>query len=136
MNRTIHTFHVDLTENDEYREHKDNIESLEAIGIEVKLGNLTATDVVEGYISSALLDTTSADSIKTGTMVLRAAAGYVDPDGTRVIDFEESQAYFYNFDAIEDAVRQGTFYFYTIGRDRTQIEYEDLTLVITLNVEM
>jgi hypothetical protein len=55
---------------------------------------------------------------------------------TRTINFEESQAYIMNLDAIEEAVQEGTFYLYGITSKGSQVEYTDLNVVITVNVEL
>jgi hypothetical protein len=136
---TVYEFGIDLTENKDYNDHKDKIKSVTAVGFEVKVQNGTAmAATAEGYLTlNPLADPSTVGDMQSGEVKIFSAAGNpVDPMSTRVIDFEESQEYMANFDAIQDAVRDGEFYVYITSAEGTEVDYKDLTLVVTMNVEM
>ncbi len=137
--QTVGMFGLDLNTIKDYRDHKDKIKSVEAVGFQVEVTNRHATlpATAEGYLSMEdLEEPTVAEVQQQGVRIFSAAADPVAPLTTRVIDFEESQAYMENFGAVQDAVRQGVFYVYLVAADGTEIEYKSLTLVVTINAEL
>jgi hypothetical protein len=137
--QTVGVFGLDLNTIKDYKDHKDKIKSVEAVGFQVEVKNLHSTlaATAEGYLSTEDLgNPTVAEVQEQGVRIFSAAADPVAPLTTRVIDFEESQAYMENFGTVQDAVRQGVFYVYLVAAEGTQIEYKNLTLVVTINAEL
>jgi hypothetical protein len=133
--QTVYTYHVDLNDNDDYREHNDKIKSVEAFGFKVEVANLTgSTSNAEGYLSFLELDSPTVDDIQT--QATRIFSGIpLQPNETRAITYEESQDYLERLDVIDEAVKEGVVWFYAITEEGTQIEYTALVLVITVNLE-
>jgi hypothetical protein len=133
--QTVYTYHVDLNDNDDYREHNDKIKSVEAFGFKVEVANLTgSTANAEGYLSFSELDSPTVDDIQT--QATRIFSGIpLQPNETRPITYEESQNYLERLDVIDEAVKEGVVWFYAVTEEGTQIEYTALVLVITVNLE-
>jgi len=133
--QTVYTYIVDLNDNDDYEEHHDKIKSVEAFGFKVVVTNLTASTAdAEGYISFTELDSPTVEDIQT--QASRIFSGIpLQPNETRTIKYEESQKYLERLDVIDQAVKEGVVWFYAITEHGTQIEYMDLVLVMTVNLE-
>jgi len=137
---TINQIAVDLTDNEDYEEHGDKIQSVEAFGFVVEVQNLTGGEATgEGYLSLTNLGLSPSvetlDSLATkifSNMDLPLAIGEI-----RTVTFEESQDYVLGLDAIEEAVEDGTFYLYGVTSvPGVKVQYLDFTVIVTVNVEM
>ena len=130
----VYELFVDLNDNSDYEEHKDKIKSLETIGFVVAITNLgNASARGEGYLSlSKIANVTPAGVRAAATRIL-----YVDdpiaPGEKREITFEDSQGYIENFDKIEEAIKDGSIYFYGITDIGQEVMYENLKLIATVN---
>ncbi len=137
---TVNRIAVDLTDNEDYNDHKDEIKSVEAFGFVVEVENLTGGEATgEGYLSLTDLGLTPSaellDSVATkifSNVALPLAAGE-----TRTVTFEESQDYVQGLDAIDAAVKEGVFYLYGVTSvPSVRVSYIDFTAIMTLNVEL
>jgi hypothetical protein len=133
--QNVYTYHVDLNDNDDYREHHDKIKSVEAFGFKVEVSNLIgSTANAEGYLSFFELNSPTVEEIQT--QATRIFSGIpLQPNETRAITYEESQNYLERLDVIDEAVKEGVFWFYAITEQGTEVEYTALVLVITVNLE-
>jgi hypothetical protein len=135
--KTVHFIACDLSDNEDYQDHKDQIKSVEAFGFFVTVQNL-GDDEAKGELwlsMESLGETPTIAAIQAGATQIVGNAN-LGTGETRTINFEESQAYIMNLDAIEEAVQEGTFYLYGITSMGSQVEYTDLNVVITVNVEL
>jgi|GEM_PF-2086650 len=132
---TVYSYDVDLNDNDDYEEHGDKIKSVEAFGFKVTVSNLTAISAnAEGYLSFTDLGSPTVNTIQT--QATRIFSGIpLQPNETRVITYEESQKYLERIDVIDEAVKEGIVWFYTITDIGTAVEYQDFVLVMTVNLE-
>ena len=75
------------------------------------------------------------ESIRTDARATRIlyVSDPISPGVTRSITFEDSQAYIENFDKIEEAIQEGTIYFYGITDIGQSVAWEDLKLIATIN---
>ena len=135
----VYSMSVDLNENEDYEEHGDKIESLETIGFVVEVTNLGDTPAHgEGYLGTTAVSgiELSPDDVKNDPNMMRII--YVDdpiaPGETREITFEDSQGYIENFDWIEQAILEGTIYFYGITDIGQNVQWQGLSMVASLNV--
>jgi len=134
----VYELFVDLTQNQDYRDHQEEIKSLEAIGFVVDItnnGNMDAKG--EGWLSLEPLGAAvlTPESIRTDARATRIlyVSDPISPGVTRSITFEDSQAYIENFDKIEEAIQEGTIYFYGITDIGQSVAWEDLKLIATIN---
>jgi hypothetical protein len=136
-NQTVYKISCDLSDNEDYQDHKDEIKSVEAFGFFVTVKNL-GDDAAEGEMWLSFDDLGEAPSIAT----IKASAKQIVGNANlgvgeeRTIDFDESQAYIMNLSEIDKAVKDGVFYLYGITDLGTEVEYKDLNIVITVNVEL
>jgi predicted RNA-binding protein with RPS1 domain len=136
---TVGFIGIDLNTVKDYEDHRDKIRSVETVGFQVEVTNLRddLPATAEVYLSMENLgDPTAAEVQQQAVRVFSAAGDPVAPRTTRVIDFEESQAYMENFGALQDAVREGVFNVYFIAAGGTSVAYRSLSLVVTINAEM
>jgi hypothetical protein len=133
--QTVYTYYVDLNDNADYREHGDKIRSVEAFGFKVVVSNLGDIDAnAEGYLSFVELDSPTVESIPTEAT--RIFSGIpLAPNETRTITYEDSQNYLERIDVIDEAVKEGTVWFYAITQEGTRVDYAGLVLVITVNLQ-
>ncbi len=135
--KTVHYIACDLSENEDYQDHKDEIKSVEAFGFFLTVENIGA-DEAKGEMWLSFEDlglTPSIATIKAEAVRIVGNAN-LGTGEVRTIDFDESQAYVENLDDIETAVKEGVFYLYGITDLGSQVEYTDLNVVITVNVEL
>ncbi len=89
----------------------------------------------EGYISFTGLDSPTVEDIQT--QASRIFSGIpLQPNETRTIRYEESQKYLERLDVIDQAVKEGIVWFYAITEQGDRVEYMDLVLVMTVNLEV
>lgn len=122
--------YVDFSQDSNYREHKDNIESIDAISLVGQIANLygenTSTDI---WISDNNYST--EDSVRAnGTLVFKTP---VIPVGdTLNVDYAHGMSYIENIDALKSQIRSdGTFYLYGIADNPSLIAYHT-TAVVTI----
>ncbi|MFH1276787.1 MAG: hypothetical protein ABIK65_00180 [Candidatus Eisenbacteria bacterium] len=134
----IYALSVDLNENSDYKDHKDKIKSLEAIGFVVKVwnhGNLEGKG--QGYLSLVPIDILGMEpediADHPDTYLILDIKDPIPPGGFRDITFEDSQKYITNFDMIEEAIKEGSIYFFGITDIGQIVEWEDLKLIATVN---
>ena len=137
----VYYLSVDLNDNEDYKDHKDKIKSLEAFGFVVEITNASTSQSArgEGYISlSPITPTPTSRNAVLEAKIPRIffVDDPLDPGETRTITFEESQDYIENFDAIEDAIKDGEIYLYGVTDQGTMVKYEDFKLIATINVEI
>jgi len=136
----VYYLSVDLNENEDYKDHKDKIKSLEAFGFLVEItnaGNIPAGG--EGYISLSPITPLPTDRnaiLNANIPRIFYVSDPLDPGETRTITFEKSQDYIENFDAIDKAIKDGEIYLYGVTDQNTMVKYEDFKLIATINVEM
>jgi hypothetical protein len=129
----LNSEHVDLTTNETWQDHKDNIEDIIDVKFKVTITNHEATAATgEVYVSKDHY-TTLTDVTTSATRVLHGIS--IDPGATRTIDFDESVAYRENLSTLLDLVKDGEFYVYGIAESTPfSIEIMDGSqLLITLS---
>lgn len=137
-NQKIYYVSVDLTENQDYKDHQEDIKSLEAIGFVVEItnnGNLAAKG--QGYLSLEPIDianmTPEQIASNPNTHLILDVKEAMAPGETRSITFEDSQECISNFDVIEQGIKEGTMYFYGITDTYQNVTWSGLKLIATVN---
>jgi hypothetical protein len=104
---------LDLTTNQTYNEHKDQIKDITDVGFALKIennSNLTAGG--ELYITDDGNLTTPAEVKNNATVVLTGVS--VEPNSTKSINWSESYQYVRNLDVIKEQVKSGSFWVYAL----------------------
>ncbi|MBN1424135.1 hypothetical protein JXA88_06230 [Candidatus Fermentibacteria bacterium] len=133
--QSVYSYHVDLNDNSDYREHNDKIKNVEAFGFDVTVANLTGSPANgEGYISfSEIVSPTVANIQAQATRVFSGIP--LEPGETRTITYDESQRYIDRIDVLDEAIKQGIVWFYVITDQGIRISSTGLTLVMTVNLQ-
>lgn len=135
--QTVYLITCDLSDNEDYQDHKDEIKSVEAFGFFVTVQNLGA-DEAQGEMWLSFEDLGTSPSIAAIQASAKQIVGNANlgVGEVRTIDYDESQAYIMNLAEIDKAVKEGVFYLYGITDLGTEVSYTDLNIVITVNVEL
>lgn len=105
--------HLDLTTNQTYNEHRDQIKDITDVGFALKIennSNLTASG--ELYITDDGNLTTPAEVKNNGIVVLTGIS--VEPNSAKSINWSESYRYIRNLDVIKAQVKSGSFWVYAL----------------------
>jgi hypothetical protein len=105
-------FNVDLTDNDTWNDHKDDIQYIDNVGFVMWVENNGATDATgELYIARThSTSIASAQDVKDNTT--RILSGLVLPPGESYIDWPTSLGYVEHVDSLRAIVETGTFVIY------------------------
>jgi len=105
-------FAVDLTSDETWDDHKDDIKYIDNVGFIMWVDNNGASDATgELYIARTHdVSITSADDVKDNTT--RILSGLVLEPGANYIDWASSLAYVENIDSLRTIVETGTFVIY------------------------
>ncbi len=135
IDRSIYSYHIDLNNNIDYRDHKDKIKNVEAFGFDVTVANLSdVTAHAEGYISFSEIHSPTPSRIQTqGTRVFSGVP--LGPNENRRITYEDSQRYIDRIDVIDEAVKLGIVWFSLITDQGIRLLATNLTLVMTVNLQ-
>jgi hypothetical protein len=136
-NQSVYRIDCNLSDNEDYQDHKDEIKSVEAFGFFVTVENL-GPDEAKGEMWLSFTDLGMSPPIATIEASAKQIVGNANLGAgeVRTIDFDESQAYIMNLSEIDKAVKDGEFYLYGITDQGTEVSYTDLNVVITVNVEL
>jgi hypothetical protein len=128
----FYKFTVDLTTEDIWQDHKDDIDDIADISITFELANRGAESATgRVYVSSdsTLADTTAVKS--SATIIL---------DGISVAagdTLQMTMAHYYdilqNFDTLKDLVKSGVFTAYAIVPNTLYIKFFDVIVVVTIS---
>lgn len=124
---------VDLSKNDTWKDHEEDIKYVDEVGFSFKAQNLISTDSATGqlYISYE-------DSLTTIPLIKERATLIVDgiflgPGETKHILWNESFKYILNLDVLKKHVESGNFHLYGICRDTPfNVRFYDIVAVITV----
>jgi len=130
---SVNSAYVDLSDNDVWEDHKDNVKYVDEVGFTFKVENRNTTDSATGqlYITNEP-DLDSIHQIRANaTLVVDGILA--GPGETRHVLWNESMKYIVNLDVLKDQVESGTFYLYGTCRDTPfDVEFFDIVAVITV----
>ncbi len=137
--KTFDMWEVTEEDNDDWKDHKDQIKHVVDAGFTLRIENLNQNDKATGdiYISkeNALDEGWDVnDIIANATKILSGIT--VAPGGTRVITWSQSYDFLSNFDVLVKYIMDGEMYVYAVGiGDNLDIEVTKIALIITINAE-
>jgi hypothetical protein len=115
VNQVLNSAVIDLTTDETWKDHKDDIQKIIDVKFEVTVENSTSSAVTgEVYVSENEY-TTAADVQNNATLVLSGIV--VEANDTRTISFTESAKYITNLSTLLDLVEKGNFYIYALAAD-------------------
>jgi hypothetical protein len=132
----IDSVEVDLTQNDDYNEHKDELKSVEEVLFQMTVRNNTSSPLRARIYASAEGNLQSIPEIVgQGFLVLETPE--LQPLEERFIPFDDSAGYLHNIDALKDLALKGHFFLYMISEATPfDLTMEDVVIVVTLTFEV
>jgi hypothetical protein len=128
----FYKFTVNLTNEDVWQDHKDDIDDIADITLTFKLandGDSTATARVYVSSDSTLADTTAVKS--SATIILDGIS--VAPHDTLQMTMAHYYDILQNLDALKKLVKSGVFTAYAIVPNTLDIEFFDVVVVVTIS---
>jgi len=115
IDEILNSEEIDLTDNDTWKEHQDDIQNIIDVKFEVTLENGTSSAVTgEIYVSES--EYTTADAVRANaTLVVSGIV--VDPNDTQSISFTDSAKYITHLSELLDLVEEGHFFVYGLAAD-------------------
>lgn len=113
---TASTFYqqkLDLTDNQTYNEHKDQIKDITDIGFALKIENNTSSAASgELYLTDDSTHTTVSQVKNNATLVLTGIS--VPANSTKSINWSESYQYIKNLEVLKEQAKSGSFWVYAL----------------------
>lgn len=124
---------VNLTENSDWQDHKDDIDMIDAVGFAMTMNNSNATAVtfnlyVAPYAATQQYTTKSELDDKAYIVIkdLTVAAG------TSTVTYAQSLTYLHNLDKLKELVKTGKLHLYATSSQAGSFSVDPGSLVITL----
>jgi len=121
---------VDLTTNDTFNDHIDDIRLIDRVGFTCNIVNPGTADNISLYFSK---DNIPNDA-DVPTMATPLFTNLAVPAGTRTIGYDESLTLIQNFEAFQAVIETGQFTVYSRATDNFSITIDDPVLIITFTV--
>jgi hypothetical protein len=130
---TFYKASVDLTEEDVWKDHKDDIDDIVDVSFTFKLTNKSAVDTLSGqvYVSSDNTLDTPAKVESLATIILDGIS--VDPGATLQMTLTHYYDILQNFDTFKDLVKSGKFSAYAITPNPIKMDLSDVWVVVTIS---
>lgn len=131
----FHKFTVDLTTEDVWQDHQDDLDDIEDIAITFKVINpLISPATGQVYVSSDSLLADSASVVGSATLILD---GFTIP-GEDSLQFMMADYYdlLQNFEAFRDLVKTGVFTAYAIVPEPLDMEFKNVVVIVTFSAGM
>jgi hypothetical protein len=120
---------VDLTENDTYEDHKDEIKTIDRVGFTTQIDNLTGTEAVIDLYFSATPGLANPAAEATPLFL-----DVTVPPGGRTITYDESLDFLLNFEELQTVVEGGAITFYSTANQGFNLVLNDVTMIVTFTV--
>ncbi|MFQ6032165.1 MAG: hypothetical protein ACE5K2_04510 [Candidatus Zixiibacteriota bacterium] len=129
----FYKFTVDLTEEEIWQDHKDDIDDIADVSITFNLANHDSADTATGrvYVSSDTNLTTPAEVESLATIILGGIS--VAPGDTLQMTMAHYYDILQNFDTLKDLVKSGVFTAYAIVPNTLYVEFFDVVVVVTIS---
>lgn len=128
-------FTVDLTTEDAWQDHQDDLDNIEDIAITFKVVNpFISAATGQIYVSSDSLLADSASVVSSATLILD---GFTIPGGDS-LQFMMADYYdlLQNFEAFRDLVKTGVFTAYAIVPEPLAMEIRHVVVIVTFSAGM
>lgn len=130
---SLNSASVDLSENDTWADHQEDIKYVDEVAFTFKVQNLLTEDSATGQLYMTDIDTfTQVDDIRdNATLVVDGI--FLGPGEIKHIKWNECFQYILNLDYIKKQVESGTFHLYGICRETPfHVKFYDIVAVITV----
>jgi hypothetical protein len=131
----LHKFDVDLTDEDVWTDHKDNLDNIEDVAMTFNFINELSTEATGRiYVSSdnSLTDTTAIKA--TATLILDGLT--IPANDSLHVDLAFYYDVFQNFEALRDLVKTGAFTGYAIVPNSTMVYIRHFVVVVTFSASI
>ena len=130
-NATLDRRNINLADNGDYDDHKDNLKSVDAITLAGFIVNHGTSDVsAEAWISDDSTLTTVGDIQNNGTLIFVSPT--IPAGDTLFLTWSDGMQYMRNIGVLEDEIKDdGVFTMYGIASGPFNLVY-DLSIVITI----
>jgi hypothetical protein len=123
---------VDLTENGDWKEHRDQLNSVDDIGFACKITNHESS-VATGQIWISDKSYTTPDAVRAGAVKILDGIAIV-AGGTRSIEWKESADFLSNFNEAKTIVYTEKFYVYfMVAETPFHIDVKDIIIFLSVN---
>jgi hypothetical protein len=123
---------VDLTENGDWKEHKDQLNSVDDIGFACKITNYESS-VATGQIWISEKSYSTPDAVRAGAVKILDGIA-IPAGGTRSIEWKESADFLSNFNEAKTIVYTEKFYLYfMVAETPFHIDAKDNVLFLSCN---
>lgn len=120
---------VDLTEDDTYEDHKDEIKTIDRVGFTTQIDNITGTEAVIDLYFSA-----TPGLVNPATEATPLFLDVTVPPGGRTITYDESLDLLLNFEELQTVIEGGAITFYSNANGAFNLLMNDVTMIITFTV--
>ncbi len=130
---TLNFAAVDLSENDTWADHQEDIKYVDEVAFTFKVENLISTDSTTGQLYITDIDTfTNVDDIRANATLIVDGIE-LGPGETKHILWNECFQYILNLDTLKKQVESGTFHLYGICKNTPfHVRFYDIVAVITV----
>ena len=129
--QSMYTQQIDVTTNQTWQEHKDQIKDITDIGFAMKIeNNSSLTAAGEIYLTDSGNLATPAEVKSNATLILTGIS--VAPNSTKIITWSNSYQYIRNLAIIKEQIRSGSFWVYAlVDNAPLNLRVYDGTLIVT-----
>ncbi|MGB2697890.1 MAG: hypothetical protein WBD28_08570 [Candidatus Zixiibacteriota bacterium] len=131
--KILNSASVDLSENDTWADHNEDIKYVDEVAFTFKVENLISTDSTTGQLYITDIDTfTNVDDIRdNATLIVDGIE--LGPGEMKHILWNECFQYILNLDVVKAQVESGTFHLYGICKETPfHVYFYDIVAVITV----
>lgn len=124
---------VDLRENEDWKEHKEDINSIDDLGFAVRITNNADVPAAGQLYVSANKDLTTIEAVRSNAILVLDGI-VVQPGVERAIEWGESKSFVKNFVEAKKVIFKELFYVYFIAAETPfDITVRDLVLIMSVN---
>lgn len=127
---------VDLTGNEEWEDHKDDIDRIDVVGFELWMTNPGGSFTLDAYLDdpndtayTTPGEVTANTTQVFGTFTVPASIS----SSQRVVSYSQSFQYLKNVEAIRRLIRSGAFDFYVLAPGNTGASLDSVRVVVTVS---
>jgi hypothetical protein len=130
---TLTAENVNLLENEDWQDHKEDINSIDDIGFACRITNHESSAASGQLYVSKLKEQTTVESIKDNAILVLDGIT-VNPGETREIKWGESHDFIMNFESVKDVIFSENFWVYFIAAETPfEITVDDIVLIMSIN---
>jgi len=126
---------VDLTDNEDWQDHKDDIDRIDVVGFEVWMTNSSSSLTYSAYLDDPqpALYTTAGQVQANTTLILEDLEIPVTSGSEKVITYAESLTLIQNTETIRTLLKSGQFDYYALTSGSGSATVDSVKVVITVS---